>query len=469
MKNSFLKVGIVSLVASMSLGAADLSKIFEGAKLNGLLFGKYFAGHGQDEEGQRFQYRMKADLTTQEINGVSFTGGLMFSNGSSVLNGGNTNTDAYGSRGVKDTSATDTFNISQFFMTKEFINAENEGYVKGFKIDVGRMNLDSVMTSKGLDIGLGARVSVNTPHLNYSLSFYDTWATDAVYRNILARGVVSKTFGLGNDMILAIIQSGKDLKAQGIDASLQYGYISSFVPYMLTAKGKFNFGNFYVGVQVAATGVSDNARLLGGAASANPGVGNINNEFALNKTPNKQWQQAAFRGVGNINIGYDHGKVFGVKLGYLQSFGEGYGVYLAHGGFDMAGNSYWNSYNASFEGFSVFGSGSKKGTSLSVAYLELKGAIPETPLSWGLSLSYIGGANNLLIQKKGAKRLNLVSSNPLKTGNLKDNGFKDVNLFDISPNISYNLTKDTKLSLYYSYILGSLDMGRFSLQVNYKI
>lgn len=470
MKNSLLKVGIVSLVLStISLGAADLGKIFEGAKLNGLLFGKYFAGHGLDEGGQRFQYRLKADLTTQEVSGFSFTGGLMFSNGSSTLNGGNTNSDAYGSRGIKNASSTDTFNISQFFITKELINSETGGSLSSFKIDAGRMNLDSIMASKSLDIGLGARVLLSTSALNYQLAFYDTWATDAVYRNVLARGSAQLSFGLGNDLILASAQSGKDLKAKGVDIGLYYGYISSFMPYSFTAKSKFDFGGFFLGAQIAVAGVSNSARLLGGSADKNAGIGTINAEFAGNKNANKQWQQASFRGVANVNLGYKYEKQFEAKLGYLHSFGEGYGVYLQHGGFDMASNSYWNSYNSSFEGFSVFGSGSKKGTSLSVAYLELKGAVSETPLSWGLSLSYTGGNNNFLIQKKGAKRLNLSSSNPLSGGNLKSNGFKSVALFDISPNISYKLTKDTKLSLNYSYIVGDLSMGRFTLQVNYKI
>ena len=119
-----------SLIASSSITniqAAKLMDAIQNAKIEGFAFGRISTLHGRDAAGTRYQLRFKPTITTGEVAGWSGSVGIFFSKGTSTPDNNYTDTEISASRGDQFFSASDRFNIGDFYITynaKEQLNTK---------------------------------------------------------------------------------------------------------------------------------------------------------------------------------------------------------------------------------------------------------------------------------------------------------------------------------------------------------
>lgn len=434
------------------------NQMINGAKFNGFGFARYFGNFGDDAAGMSQQYRLKLDVTTGAVNGYSVTGGLFFSQGTSTPDVGSvTHGSVQGSRGVAyNKNFSDRFGIGVLYASKEMqIKDVN------LKIDAGRVNIQSTLNDKNLDLATAVQLKLKHKGIDYQLFYADSWMTDNIAYVMRKSNLKAKpedttvlsdqdaaAIGIGNDLILASV-SGKKLFG-GLDFSATFGNALNLIDYMLFVDGQYkikkDFGEFGVRAQVVATGMNSTPNLLLGGNKGKTIYSDLHNSLK---------DQAQNRGIFNVSLSYKIAG-YGIKAGYLGSFGEGYGVSLtSKGGIDVVGKMWLSNFTAAYEGFGVFSSGSKKGTDIQVAYLAMDYTF-KFPLKIALDAAYVTGKNNFAL------------TTAMKNNKNTSDGFRDLSFVELTPSIKYSFTKQLDLSMASAFYFGDLKMTRVMAELKYS-
>ena len=447
-----------------------LSGFFDGMEAKGFAFARYTTIDGRAGTGADQQYRMKLDLTSGKVEGWSFTGGIMFNYGASnPIATSNTDYGAQGSMAVvQGKGYNDRFGVATFSVNKEIVT-QNTTTTFNF----GRLNIDNVFADKTTDLGTGGKARFKTSSgITYGADYFDSWITSHVIYNMRRTdlggngnqtansAIPGSTGSLGNDLIMLSIKGDK-VGGSGFSFNIAAGHANRLLDYLAFVDAKYDFGGFYVLGQVSAAGMTSNPNFMtssgthtgttwgSGVAVGQPG--SLYNGFA-----SQDW--ASSRGIYNIQIGYKSKEApISGKLGYIGSFGDGYGTLLdVKGGLDMAGKFWNNNYDATNEGFGFMGAGGRKGTSIQVAYLGLDFALGK---SWklGLDYSYITGNNNYPF-------VSSVISNAASSAALAGKG---ITFHEVAPSLTYKPIKNVTAVAMYGRNFGDVNYGKARFEIRY--
>ena len=442
-----------------------LSGFFDGMEAKGFAFGRYTTIDGAGGTGADQQYRMKLDLTSGKVEGWSFTGGIMFNYGGS--NPTATSSTNYGAQGsmavVNGKNYNDRFGVATFSVNKEIVTESTKA-----EFNVGRINIDNVFADKTTDLGTGGKARLKTSSgITYGADYFDSWITSHVIYNMRAGSELGNlgagnvyAGSLGNDLIMLSIKGDK-VADSGFSFNAAVGHANRLLDYLAFVDAKYDFGGFYVLGQVSAAGMASNENFMTGGSGTGNGSVNItgsNWNVVGQPTGGYQGEWAKSRGMYNIQIGYkDKEAPVSAKLGYIGSFGDGYGTLLdVKGGLDMAGK-FWNSnYDATNEGFGFMGAGGLSGTSIQVAYFAIDYALSK---AWkiGLDYSYITGNNNYPFVT------NVVSG--LQAANALSG--KGITFHEIAPSLTYKPIKNVTAVAMYGRNVGDVNYGKARFEIRY--
>ncbi|MGI0440134.1 hypothetical protein ACRE1S_06370 [Helicobacter himalayensis] len=436
--------------------------MLETMSFKGFAFMRYSTADGEGGAAQKQQYRMKLDATTGKVEGFSFTAGIYLNQGSSTpgANIHNTDEDIAGSQAIVSSEFADRFSIATYYGTKDF-----EGEFYQTTINLGRLNIASVFTDKNTDLGTGAEVKIKGKKLSYTLSHFDNWMTNNFAYGLRAHGATANDYasariGMGNNLTLFNI---KGEKLGSFDFGVTLGNAAGLIDYLAFGEVGYKVGGFHILAQVAAAGMNSTpswGRGVNGSALTDWGINHEDNGHTNTTRPTyngfsganpNAW--AKNRGIYNVQIGYKTGG-FSSKLGYLGSFGDGYGVLLdTKGGVNIAGKAWSNNYDSANEGFGFIGNGGKAGTSIMAIYAQLNYTIIKA-LKLGLDVSYVGGDNNY---------------NTIAVAKQKGTFEKGITFTEIAPSLSYKLNENFEFSLFYALVMGDVEFGksRFELKYNF--
>lgn len=439
-------------------------EIWRGINAKGFAFARYFSINGDNGAGQSQQYRMKLDVTTGKVYGYSLTGGVLFSLGSGAIDKGrSTDGDVQGSRGTAfNDNFADRFNIATLYASKE-INTDS---FKA-KIDLGKMNIVSLLSDKNLDLGLGGSAKFqhrinDKAELGYQVSFFDSWMSDHANYNIRRRSPKQSNdnqtplsnqqaaaVGIGNNLTYVHFY-GKNL-SNGLHFNLVYANVWKLFDVMTFGDigYKLKLGSHEIGFlgQLAFAGMNERPHIYVGWRGQ-PVITNFGDEF--NRF------SARYRGVYNLQMNYKWNGL-STKLGFLGSFSQGYAVLLSHkSGIDTAGKIWNGNLTATYDGLGIFGSGSFRGTNIGMAYLALNYKF-HFPLKIGLDVSYFFGNNHfpvLDVTKPSKPTISLAT--PTGTISGGKTNFIDAKFFEIAPSISYAFIKNLEASFVCAVFTGDI-------------
>lgn len=448
------------------------SGFLDGIEAKGFARARYTTIDGAGESGAEQQLRMKLDLTTGKVEGWSFTGGLMFNMGSNnPTTTSNTNYATQGSMAiVTGGKYNDRFGVAVFSVNKEIAtqNAKTE-------FSVGRINLVNVFTDKTLDVGNGGKARfIANNGITYGAEYFDSWVTGHVIYNArrtslggnnnqTANSAIPTTTGsLGNDLVILSLNKGDNVAGSKFSFNVALGHANRLLDYLAFVDAKYDFGGVYVLGQVSAAGMSKDANFMlpnGNKTGTDwtQTAGQPSQPFVYTGFNNSDW--ASNRGMYNIQVGYKNKEApVSAKLGFVGSFGDGYGTLLdSKGGIDVAGKFWINSYDATNEGFGFMGAGGRSGTSIYVAYLALDYKLGK---AWkvGLDYSFITGNNNYPFVANAV-------AGSLKDKLTQDNA-KGITYHEIAPCITYKVGK-VSATAYYGRNLGDVNYGKGRVEIRY--
>ena len=438
------------------------SGFFEGMEAKGFARMRFTTIEGACGGGADQQHRFRIDLTSGKVDGWSLTTGLMFNYGSSTpTDVSNTNGAAQGSMAVVVGRAfNDRFGISQLSVNKELKGEDTKAEFRA-----GRISMDPIFSDKNTDIGTGAIAKIQMDKTKLALNFYDSWITSHVIYNLrgengvaLGSSEVSKG-SMGNDLI-SLSLGGENLGGFSYNVSL--AHINRLFNYMAFGEAKYDFGGFYVLGQVSAADMADDANFMTGKGdytnttwgftlSPNDGQGvDKYSGFA-----NQDWAKS--RGLYNFQIGYKNKEnPFSFKLGYLGSFGDGYGTLLDHiGGINIAGKFWRDSWDATNDGFGFMGAGGRTDSSIQVGYLALEYGLTK---AWkiGLDYSLVGGDNSY-------PYIEAILSAADRT---RAQSGKGITFHEIAPSVGYKVGR-VSVTAYYGQNLGDVTYSKARAEMRY--
>lgn len=451
-----------------------LKDLATNAKVSGFGFARFFTINGFDnigQNGQSQQYRIKFDVTSGKVNGFSATAGLFFSQGSSTPDvGNNTNSAVQGGRGTAFTdNFSDRFNIAQIFASKEF-----EVKSVSAKIDVGKINISSPLSDNKVDLGTGFVANAKQKidglgNFKYYASFYDSWSGDHVGYNIRTRlpnkdHTEAAGVGIGNNLTLLGVNG--EVMGKALNFNVYAGNIYRFMDFLLYGEAKYGMKlndsmKLSILAQTSMAALNGSPKLYLGFNGKDIQT-NFNNEL---KTA------AKFRGIFNIQakLGIDK---LSVKLGYLGSFGDGYGTLLDYkGGIDTAGKIWNGNITATYEGLGMLGSGSFKDSSINVAYVAAEYGF-QIPLKVGLDIAYVFGNTytpNLKVSPNSHEiTIPYTHIDDNKNADITKQKFiKNASFIEITPSITYKFFDRLELSLIAATLVGDIDFFKTRTELKY--
>ncbi|PAF50508.1 hypothetical protein [Helicobacter sp. 13S00477-4] len=441
------------------LSASSLKDMIENATLDGWLRGKYFYSDGRDGSGQGYQMFFLPNLHSGEVNGYSLTVGVFAAYGPGVPDAVTADNSIGGSRAprIDGSSAPDVFNISNLYINKNFDALGSKTTVR-----LGQMNIVSALnagTSYG-DRGLGGMITnEDIKGIKLYASAYDSWMTD----NIMLAMNQAYTYGIGNNIVILGVESNKDLAIKGLGFKVYYSWAQQLYNMMMFGDihYKYDFENgLSVGIlgQIAGTVMNNNARFHTKDGS------NLANYFTQMQATDIGGY-AHTRGIYNLQVNLKAGG-YSSKLGYIGSFGQGYGTMLdSKGAFDVGGQLWNGIVSGGIMGFGWTGAGGAKNTSLKAVYFTHRYKW-HNGLGLGLDLVWVGGNNRFPYMKKGSLWLGKKSRGPVIPAR-ETNLTADSELVEISPQISYAFTKDFSGSVSYSQMVGDMLMARTVVTLKY--
>ncbi len=458
------KIGFVLILTTSAFAVDEVKSWFEGIEFKGFAYARYSDVSGAQGYGDRYQYRAKIDARSEEMNGYSLTAGLFLNQGSSTPRlDSKTHGDIQGSQAIAaHNQFPDRFAIAQLYASKNITTDSMK-----FSADVGRMNLITSFTERATDVGLGARGNMKFSSVEFGIAFYDSWATNNFAYALNARTTdrpigtsapASASWGMGNNLTIVNLKTPKNNKiADVMSLDISVGNAIGLFDVLAFGEVKLDWDKVYILVQGAGAKLDSTSYWqIGSTAQRSstsisqwentgtfPTYGGFNNntDFAKN------------RGIYNVQIGAKLGG-FSAKLGYLGSFGDGYGVLLASkAGLNIAGKIWNNNLNFSSEGFSVLGSGGREGTSIMVGYAAAELKVTE-PLKIGFDLSYVAGDNNYAY-------LDVAKIPDLATN------AKGIKFFELAPSLSYAFNNKLKANFFYAQYLGDVTYGKTRAEIRF--
>lgn len=420
-------------------GTSDFLKRF---KVSGFGYIAYFR-NDLDLSGQSLQYRLKLDSSYDIYDGYLAHLGIFFTQGSAtpdsktVIYG-----SVFGSRGgVLDLVNSDRFGISVFGASKTYkMNSVDLG------VSVGRFNLDTPFSSDKMDMYAGIKTTLQYKNTKYYFLYSFSYMPDHIFYALTKAGVYSfsgaqmtgqslANIGIGN----ALFVGGIDNKSKYLDTKFYLATSPEFFDVMAFYQSAFKKDindnlNYGVKLQLAYAKMSDSPGLKLGSGSGRV----VTTALDLN-------QLAKNRGIYNLNA-YLQYKSLMAKVGFLGSFGDGYGVILnSTGALDVTGIMWQNNFTSTYEGFGILGSGGIKNSSIFIAYSRLR--FEEGKIATGLDIAYIGGNNHY----------------PISSTDLNSRNF-----IELTPHFRYNLTKQLDISLWSSFYFLDFVAIKTKLQIQYK-
>ncbi|PAF47855.1 hypothetical protein BKH46_03225 [Helicobacter sp. 12S02634-8] len=460
----FLKsIVLLCMTGGCALMGSSLKDAIENATLDGWLRGKYFYSDGADGSGQGYQMFFLPNVHSGEVNGYSLTVGLFAAYGPGVPDAVTSDNSIGGSRAprIDQSSAPDVFNISNLYINKTFESSKTT-------VRVGQMNIVSALnagTSYG-DRGIGGMIeNKDIQGIRLYASAYDSWMTD----NIMLAMNQATTYGIGNNIFILGVESDKDFQVKDLGFKLYYSYAEQLYNMMMFGDihYKFHLDN---GVSIGLLGQIAGTVMNSHAAFHTKGT-NLSNYFSalagLDPEGAPYGGYAKTRGIYNLQVNIKAGGYTG-KLGYIGSFGQGYGTMLDSKGAFNVGGQLWNGIIAGgLMGFGWTGTGGVKNTSLQAVYFTHHYKLNR--VGFGIDAVWVGGKNRYPFMKKGSKRIRQSSKNrgsviPARS----DNVTMDARIVELSPQISYAFTDKFTGSVVYSQMLSDdLLMGRAVVTLKY--
>lgn len=468
-----LKISLISglMVAGsmVSTQASALKDVIEKAKIDGFAFTRIQTVHGKDGEGTKWQWRFRPTITTGEVAGWSGSAGILFSKGSGTPDGSNTDNDISGSRGDRFISASDVFNISDFFITY----SAKEQFDTDFTLRAGQKNAVTPYNDTNLDRAMGIFVDYkDVPALNIGFQWWDTWMGDDIYlsRSDYSIAANQTGAGIGNNVFMLSLSSGKDFTEKtGLSYQVWYAYIHKFAPYMVFGDISYTakFGSQSLGLlgQVSALGITRDAPVLESG----------NTQYSA-LFRDGQYNYARDRGMYNIRLDYKYNLAsgeedakpvgyFGLSVGFAGSFGEGYGTLIDNTGALKLGGNLWNNFSGvEANGFGLLGVGGFRGSSITLPYAKIEFAYKK--FSIALDAVYVKTSHFYYLKKGGAARPNDTNLNG-SSNIYGSNKVLPAEFVEVSPSVVYRFTNSLNMAAYYGYLIGNPSLGRFRFQVNY--
>ncbi len=166
---------------------------------------------------------------------------------------------------------------------------------------------------------------------------------------------------------------------------------------------------------------------------------------------------AKTRGLYHFQMGVRIADYYG-NLGYAGSFGEGYGAMLDGKGSLRVGGQIWNAVmGGGLMGFGWTGVGSIKNTDIIIAYSTHSYKIGRYKI--GLDLAYVGGNNRMPYMKRGSSKIHANDNRGAAVVG-KNNQTRNADIFEISPQVSYQVNEKFSINLTYSQLLGDMQLSR---------
>lgn len=464
-------IGGLMIAGSMfnNAQASSLKDVIDKATISGFAFTRIQTLHGKDGDGTRWQWRFRPTITTGEVSGWSASAGIFFSKGTSTPDSNTTDNDISGSRGDRFFSASDTFNIADFFIT---YNAK-EQFGKDITLRAGQKNAVTPFNDTNLDRAMGIYLEYkDIPSLNIGFQWWDTWMGDDIYISRADYSIAKNQSGagIGNNVFMLSLSSAKDFTDKtGISYQLWYAYIHKFAPYMtfgeISYTSKFGSQSLTILGQISATGITKNPILESGDSQF-AGLFRSGYTYAKN------------RGMYNIRADYKYNfsndskatSYFSAAVGFAGSFGDGYGTLIDNTGGLKLGGNLWNSFSgAEANGFGILGVGGFAGSSITLPYVKVEYGYKK--LTMALDVAYVD-TTHFFYMKKGSLNYSDQDKNTGK-GNLytksdqTGNKVLAASFLDISPSVVYKFTDSLNMAAYYGYLIGKPSFGRFRFQVNY--
>lgn len=453
-----LKFVFLACVIASTLGASTFKDMVENATVDGWARGKYLYTDGRDGEGYGYQMFFLPTVHSGRVNGYDISIGVFGSYGPGVPDNVNSNDAIGGSRATRIGGPTDVFNISNLYINKNFEESRSKTDIR-----VGQMNIVTPFTDKGVDRGIGVMISnQDIEGIKFYLSVYDSWMTDNIYLGMTENA----SYGIGNDVVfLGVEANDRNFAVKDLGFKLYYGFGEGLFDLMMFGDlhYKFRLGDsISLGLlgQVAGMMMNDKPVFLTKGK-------NLKKYFNLvNQDP--KGGVAKTRGLFNIQVNLKADGYVG-KLGFVQSFAQGYGALLnSKGGFDVGGQIWNGIISGGLMGFGWIGTGGVKNTNLTTVYFTHKYKWRGNGFGIGLDIVYVGGKNRYPYMKKGSDKFKTSNRNrgsviPSKAGNET----ADSQLVEVSPQISYAFTKDFSGSLVYSQIVGDMSLGRTVVTLKY--
>lgn len=438
MKRIGISVILASLVMSLANAKSELKDIIENMSVDGFATIRYTANFGDDANvggntGKGWNPRLILNVYSGVWNGFSAAAGLVYNKGSgSTGNGTETDKGIWGSRGDANfVDGTDVFGFGNIYT-----QYANDLIQTTFR--VGQMTLQTPINNKNFDRGLGFLIkNTSMKSVTISAMAFDTWITDGLYLRSFKDGLK----GVGNDLFgLSFIGNKKELG--NIDFQLWGFHASKLINYLIFAEVGYTINvnedsNLNFELQVLNTRVNKSP-----SYSLSSGTKVSANTSALS------------RGLYTAQISGKFFNDLSSKIGYIGSFGSGYGVSLDNMGEINKGGKYWYDTSGSqHNGFAWFGQGGKKDSSISVIYANIAYKIAGVGIA--LDIANIGGKNFYrgMYDGKGSNGFN---------------GNKHAKFTEITPSISYNFVKNAQISTYYAMNFGDIKAQRIRAEIKYS-
>ncbi|RAX53162.1 hypothetical protein CCY99_06100 [Helicobacter sp. 16-1353] len=458
MKKIYLALAII-LSHTGLYGEELLKNVIDNTTIDGFLFGRIFSNFGKDGSGTSTQYRLKFDVRTGDLAGFRVGSGIFFGIGTSVPDGTKADGDIQGWRAAVPRRAGDRFGLSNLFA---------DYHIKPISsyIEAGRLNIKHVNTDPVLDMGNGASMYGKMDTIKYRVSFYDSWLTDLFYYLIVGRGAYTNqsntnNFGIGNNLVIADFNQ----TINDFNYILSATYASKFMDYNLWADLMYDLPKgFFLRGQVGIARLNKNAKLQIGGANL-PAANIYNESFKLGN-------HAKDRGIYNLQAGYKN-EFMTLKIGFLGSFLQGYGVMMEEiGSLDIGGAVWYGGITSAYEGFSFLGSGGIKNSSVYSPYIKTSYTINDI-VGLGLDLAYIGGNNYMPILSK-AKRDNTYTINEIYgiTNAIDADNYrfiKNLKFFELTPSITLQVNKYITINAYLANFFGGLSYSKVKFQITARI
>lgn len=435
------KISLITALAlaASSLSAAPVEELIKGASIDGSSFFRYISNSGRNDGGQGFVMRALANINSGNIEGFSFNLGLFYHYGGTPTQGSKSDDATNGSRADRNTgTAGNAFGLSTLFVKYAFDASKTA-------ITAGKMRLATPITNAINDRGVGVlATNSDVTGLTIAAGFFDSWSADNQYiGGIFSAGGAGAGQNIGNNIATVGFIGNYD----PVTFQLWYFNIDKVAN---TIFGEFSAGKMYqFKLQVAYTNMYAASTFKLSGERPSPGL-------LFDGTAG-----AKSRGLYTAQLALKPMPEFGARLGFVGSFGSGYGVALNNEATFSKGGKYWfDNWGNGRNGFSIFGQGGNEDTHINVWYLALTSKVSIVDI--GLDIAGISGKNQYTVSS---------IKQPTDDGtDRKVGGANSGNrtFYEITPSLDINITKQAKLSAYYAIVFGQINAQRLWTQVSYK-